>query len=386
MTFRVLLTHNRYQQQGGEDSVVRDEFNLLEKHGHSVELYTRDNNEIELLNKLNVAVDTIWCRRTSQDVRQLINDFKPDIIHSHNTFPLISPSIFWLASKSNIPIVQTLHNFRYFCLQAMFLREGKICEDCVGKLPWRGVVKRCYRNSFQQSSVLLSSIAVHRFLGTYQKTVSQYIALNDFCRHQFVKAGLPRDRISVKPNFVDIPRIVERERGAPLFVGRLSPEKGIRTILEAVKRYPNLYVDIVGTGPLAELAQNSPNMLVHGWLEPDATIKLMRKASYLVMPSIWYENFPRTLVEAFACGLPVIASDLGAMAELIEDGKTGLLFKPGSADDLAEKMEWANANNSAMCAMGERARTVYEEKYTPQINHSQLLKIYNDAISSVYSS
>lgn len=382
MSLRILISHNHYKLRGGEDSVVTDEMRLLEANGHEVRAYTRSNDEIDGLGRLRVTTDSIWAQRTLRDIEDVVAEFKPNVIHSHNTFPLISPSIYWAAERHRIPIVQTLHNFRLFCLQAMFLRDGRICEDCIGKLPWKGVVKRCYRDSYSQSAVLFSSTAVHRMLGTYQSKVTRYIALNEFCKQVFIRAGLPADKIRVKPNFVDLREPRHGQRENPIFVGRLSPEKGIVILEEAVGGDSGLSIDVVGTGPLEHQLQKTQNMRLHGWLSPRATYDMMLNASYLVMPSIWYENFPRTLVEAFACGLPVIASNLGAMADIIVDGETGLLFQPGSSEDLRRKMQWANANPGAIKHMGERARTMYETKYSPQTNLNQLIAIYQDAMQA----
>jgi glycosyltransferase involved in cell wall biosynthesis len=381
--WRVLVVHNAYQQRGGEDSVVEAEVALLEGRGHEVLLYRRDNSDIAHVAKLDLLARTFWSRRSTRDLARAVREFSPDVMHVHNTFPLISPSIYWAASRLRLPVVQTLHNFRLLCPQAMFLRDGHVCEDCLGHLPWRGVVRRCYRDSLTQSGTLASMLSMHRAFGTWQHKVTRYIALNEFCRSKFIAGGLPESRIAVKPNFVDVPSPGEEARRDGLFVGRLSPEKGIAVLLGAVGRLPDVVVDVVGTGPEEKAVAANPRLLVHGARSPADVLAAMRQAAYLVMPSIWYENFPRTLVEAFACGLPVIASRLGAMAELIEDGRTGLMFAPGDADDLAQKIAWAERHPDAMRAMGENARCEYAAKYTPEINYRQLMAIYDQAIGEV---
>jgi glycosyltransferase involved in cell wall biosynthesis len=380
---RILFVHNAYQQRGGEDSVVDDEIQLLRENGHEVELYRRDNHDIASMGKLAAVRDTLWSARTVREVEAVLIRFRPDVIHTHNTFPLISPSLYWAAAKRHVPVVQTLHNFRLLCPQAMLLREGKVCEDCVGKLPWRGVAHRCYRGSLPQSAALAGMLVLHRGLGTYANKITRYIALNDFCREVFVRGGLPANRLCVKPNFVSDPGVGSVIRKGFLYVGRLSVEKGITTLAAALAEEPGQQCEVIGTGPEGGEIVRLPNVKMAGWQQGDYIAARMKNSLALVMPSLWYENFPRTLVEAFACGLPVIASRLGAMAALIRDGETGLLFEPGDARDLAAKLAWAQVHPDAMRGMGEAARWEYESKYTPQRNLEMLLAIYREAIAEV---
>lgn len=380
---RILIAHNQYQQWGGEDSVVEAESSMLNKNGCVVETFLRHNDDLGDMPPLRAAINTYWSRKTQDDVAQVITRFRPDIIHVHNTFPLISPSIYWAASSSGIPVVQTLHNFRLMCPQAMLLRNGGICEDCLDRLPRRGILRKCYRGSLPQTAVLAGMLTLHRVLGTWQRKVTKYIALNEFCRSKFIQGGLPSERIAIKPNFVDVPRLTSTRREGGLFVGRLSPEKGIEVLLKALDRLEDADIEVVGAGPEQDRVNDHPRTRCLGALNQDDVMNEMRGAAYLVMPSICYENFPRTLVEAFACGLPVIASRLGAMADLVRDGETGLLFESGNADDLAKKIAWAEANSEEMREMGIRARQEYESKYTPEINYGQLMAIYADAIAAV---
>jgi len=359
--------------------VLAEEYRLLQRNGVEVELYEQDNQRINSMPAMQVAVDTIWSRRTVSEIGAYIQRFRPDIIHVHNTFPLISPSLYFAAAKHGVPVVQTLHNFRLFCAQAMFMRNGAVCEDCIGRLPWRGVMRRCYRESSAQSAVVVGMQGIHHMLGTYRNKITRYIALNNFCRDKFIEAGLPAELISIKPNFVDLPPPAPAERKGGLFVGRLSPEKGIATLAEALRRYPESRIDIIGHGPQEQELKNLPAAHLLGWMKGEEIYERMGRAAYLVMPSIWYENFPRTLVEAYACGLPVIASRLGAMAELVRDGETGLLFTPGDADGLATILRWADNHPAEMRRMGETARREYETHYTSDINFHQLMHIYDEA-------
>ena len=379
---RVLVVHNAYQQRGGEDRVVEDEVELLRSRGHEVRLFSKDNREIAASRPLPLFFNTLWSRRCLGEFRNDIQSFRPDIIHIHNTFPLISPSIYWGAVAS-IPIIQTLHNFRLLCIQAMFLRDDRICEDCLGKSPWRGVVRQCYRDSVAQSATAAAMLGLHRVLGTFHNKVARYIALSAFARDKFIQSGeFDADRLVVKPNFVDVEsNDLPEVRSGGLFVGRISREKGIRVLAEAFAKLPNCELDVIGTGPEQQALEGYEKLRLLGWREKAFVLEKMRSARYLLLPSICYENFPRTVVEAFACGLPVIASRSGSMPEIIEEGRNGLLFAPGSADDLASKIVWAEANPDAMAAMGRNARASYEENYTASKNYDQLIQIYADAMA-----
>jgi glycosyltransferase involved in cell wall biosynthesis len=382
-SLRVLVAHNAYQQRGGEDAVVEAEVSLLRAHGHVVELYLRHNDELRDMGTLSAAKDTVWSSRTGADLVRLVAEFRPDVVHVHNTFALISPSVYAAVARARVPVVQTLHNFRLLCLQAMFLRDGLVCEDCLGRFPWRGVLHRCYRQSAPQSAVLAAMIGLHRAIGTYRRKVCRYIALSEFSRTKFIAGGLPGERIAVKSNFADEPVLDGGLlRSGALFVGRLSPEKGTGVLARAAARGQSAVIDVIGEGPERSSLEAVSSLRLVGWQNREAVYARMREASFLVVPSVCYENFPLTVVEAFANGLPVIASRLGAMAELICDGATGLLFEAGNADDLAARMAWAQAHPMDMTRMGRAARQEYERKYTPARNYEALMGIYRDALST----
>lgn len=383
---KVLIIHNTYQHRGGEDSVVMAEAALLRAHGHEVEIYSRSNDEMAAMSPLAMVRPTLWSEQTTRELGEKIQRFRPEVIHSHNTFPLISPSLYWVAVRLGVPVVQTLHNFRLLCLNALFLRDGKVCEDCMGVLPWRGVAHACYRRSRAASGVLAGMLTLHRGLGTYRNKVARYIALNEFCRGKFVEGGLPANKITVKPNFVDWegaqlsnPRRERRDHF--LFVGRLSDEKGVATLAKAMALLPAARLRLVGSGPEAAVLDGVAGVTRLGFLPAELVCREMKEGAALVMPSISYESFGLTIVEAFACGLPVIVSRIGALAEIVREGETGLLFTPGDAEDLADKMAWASNHPEEMQRMGESARKEYERLYTPERNYRLLMHIYREAIS-----
>jgi glycosyltransferase involved in cell wall biosynthesis len=376
---RVLMVHNAYQQRGGEDAVVASEMALLRKHGHEVDTYLRHNDDVSGVSRLSLAAQAMWSRGSVAAVTERIASFRPDVLHVHNTLPLVSPSVFWAARRAGVPVVQTLHNFRMMCPQAMFLRNGNTCEDCLGHVPWRGVLRGCYRHSVVQTGVVAATVMLHRGLGTYDRAITRFIALSEFSRGKFIEGGLAPERIIIKPNFVeDAGDGLSDGRRGGLFVGRLSDEKGVSVLLDALRMQPSNVV-VIGEGEWSPQAKAQLGEHAPGFLPIEQILARMKRASYLLLPSLCGENFPRTLAEAYCCGLPVIASRIGALAELVEEGVTGLLFDTGNAQDLAQKLAWAEAHPAQMLAMGRKARARYEAMYSPEINLQRLLAIYDEA-------
>jgi glycosyltransferase involved in cell wall biosynthesis len=375
----VLVVHNSYLHRGGEDAVAEAEVALLRKYGHAVQLLQRDNREIEGRPAWQLARETLWSAKTTVDIRAAVADFQPDLIHVHNSFPLVSPSVYWVAHALQVPVVQTLHNFRLICPQALMLRGGRVCEDCVGKVPWRAVLHRCYRGSTPESAAVAGMVQLHRAFGTWHHKVTLYVALNSFCRDKFIAGGLPAERIRIKPNFIDLPAPPEAERNGFLFAGRLSQEKGLGVLARALQSAPST-VRVAGEGPDAAQLAGLPGAQMLGALTSNVLYAEMARAQALLVPSIWYENFPRTLVEAGANGLPVIASRLGALPSLVQDGETGLLFEPGDGADLARKMQWAASHPAEMARMGRAARQRYEREWTGAANHRTLVTLYDEAV------
>ena len=384
MVNRILIVHNRYQRAGGEDRVVEAEAELLRKHGHEVFLYIDDNDRIDEIPKWKTAIQTIWSNESFRKLSSVIRENRIELCHFHNTFPLISPAAYYAAQRASVPVVQTLHNYRLICPGSLLMREGRICETCVGRtFVWPGIAHRCYRDSYAASTVTAAAITAHNLSGTWSRQVDRYIALGEFGRRKFIEGGLPAAKIEVKPNFLEPdPGCGDGRGGYALFVGRLSPEKGITTLLEAWDsrpEFPDLY--IAGGGPLAGAVQEacSRNVRVKwlGEISRAEILERMRGAGFLICASTWYECFPLVIVEAFASGLPVIASNLGALAELIDPGKTGLLFEPGCAEDLSAQVHWALAHQESLRRMRSNVRSEYEQRYTGRTNYQILSTIYD---------
>ena len=384
---RIFLVHNRYKQAGGEDAEFEAEGKLLRQCGHEVLDFVKDNAIVDGMPHLRLAADTIWSQSSRKKLEQLLRENKSDIVHFHNTLPLISPAAYYAAKAEGVPVVQTLHNYRFLCPNGLFFRHGHVCEDCLHKaIAWPGVPHSCYQTSRPATGMVAAMLAVHRGMGTWTKVVDRYIALTTFAKAKFVEGGLPSDRIVVKPSFVEDRRRKAADgavRQGALFVERLNPEKGVHTLLRAWSSV-DTPLRVVGDGPLLEDVRSASALALVslGWMTPDEVVAEMGCAAFLVMPSECYEVFPMTLAEAFCQGLPVIASRLGAMAEVVEDRVTGLHFTPDDAGDLAAKVRWAVEHPDEMRVMGVNARRVYEEKYTPEVNYRQLMAIYDQAIES----
>ncbi len=390
---KVLAVHNEYQQRGGEDAVLEAEAKLLTEHQNTVVRYQRDN--VELCDRggfssLGAGIETVWASRSHHEITSLIAKEKPDVAHFHNTLPLISPAAYYACAEAGVPVVQTLHNYRLLCPAATFLRDGKLCEACLSRsVPWPGVLHACYRGSRPATAAVAAMLAVHRAIGTWREKVNVYVALSEFARRKFIEGGLPAKRIVVKPNFVaPDPGLKWAPGEYALYVGRLSEEKGIRLLLSAWRllRDP-VPLRIAGAGPLqdeaaAEICRMKPGVELLGSLSPRRIIELMHRASFLVVPSICFENFPLAVAEAFACGLPVIASRIGSLTEIIADGATGLQVLPGDAQDLAAKIAFAWEHPEILELLGRAARAEFEQKYQASSNYEMLMHVYETAMGA----
>jgi glycosyltransferase involved in cell wall biosynthesis len=395
----VLVVHNRYRQSGGEDGVFDAETELLIQNGHRVERLVVDNDSIperlSAVDRVRLAVRTVWAGAAAEAVAERARAVRANVVHIHNFVPLLSPAIHGAARSAGAAVVQTLHNYRLICPASTLFRDGAPCEDCVGRrLAMPAIVHVCYRDSRSQTAAVAAMLAVHRARRTWHRDVDAFIALTAFGRDRFVAGGLPAHRLLVKPNFApdrgepdgdDASGQARYGRGPYLFVGRLTVEKGIRPLLAAWRLVDGeRELRIVGDGPLAgevrAAAASARGVTLVGPRSHEEVQAEMRSARALIFPSLWYEGMPLTLIEALAAGLPVIASGLGAMHDMILDGQTGRLVPPGDPQTLADVVAECSRTPSDLAVMGAAARRAYLDTYAPGPNYRQLARIYRQAV------
>ncbi|MBN1563670.1 MAG: glycosyltransferase family 4 protein [Anaerolineae bacterium] len=396
---RILVAHSRYRYPGGEETVFEQETALLREAGHEVIVHDRSNwetTEFPLLKKVTLPKRVIWAEDARRQMRALLRETQPDIAHFHNLHYMLSPSVFWACREAHVPVVHSLHNPRLMCPSSTLFRDGRLCEDCVGKNPpWPSVLHGCYRDSRLQTAVMAGMLVFHRWRQTWSTMVDTLIVFTEFFRRKFIEIGLPADKIALKPHFVSPdpgPRVFDPASPGnyALYLGRLDVEKGTYPLLRAWEALA-MPLKIRGGGPLLaeveQIASRSPQIEIVGRLERDALFDLIKGARFLIWPSVgYYETFGMVAIEAFACGVPVIGSRIGVGEEIVTDQQTGLHFEAGNADDLAAKVRWAWDHPAAMVELGQNARRTFEEKYSAARNLALLTAIYQQTIDRYASS
>ncbi len=389
---RVLLVHCFYRSSApsGEDSVYRNEKKLLEDNGYEVITYEKYNDNLDntsALKKLAAGAEFVWSSQAFREITSVIKKHKPDVAHFHNIFPQISTSAYAACNKLGVPVVQTLHNFRYICPAGLLQRNNKPCEKCIEGSLLSALVHKCYRNSFIATFPMATMIAFNRVTGNFANNVDRYIALTQFGKTRFMAGGLPQDKISVKPNFVnDVGDASANIGDYMLYVGRLTQEKGVVTLIEACKQTKHIPLKILGDGELrgqleSVCIQHDLNVEFLGYQNKDTVISMLKNSRFLVLPSECYEGFPVTIAEAYACGKPVLGSKIGSLNEIIEENITGRKFTFGSPEALAECMKSMWSDTATLQIMSKNSRTAFDEKYNPEINLHMLAGIYKDVIN-----
>ncbi|SMD04695.1 Glycosyltransferase involved in cell wall bisynthesis [Novosphingobium sp. B1] len=377
------MVHNRYQHAGGEDTVFANEAQMLREAGHEVVEHLTSNDRIKsTFDKLLASAGVIWSYSGYRSLGHALDIAKPDVVHVHNFFPYPSASLFWASARRGIPTVWTLHNFRVMCANGLLYRDNQPCTKCVTGNALPAVLHKCYRGSRAGSAAVAAQIAAHRFLGTWKSKVTRFVALTEFAREQFVKAGLPAERIVVKPNFTKVNSLTFQSRMGALYVGRLSAEKGLETLVRAWAKVGEK-LTIVGDGPLRGHLQQlaGPNVHFLGTMNSAEVASEMSRARLLVIPSVWFENFPMTVIEGMATATPILASNIGSLATLISDGVTGLHFNPGDEDDLARVANIALADDERLREIGRRAREHFITHLSSDKNRAILEQIYKDVMA-----
>lgn len=385
---RILIVHNFYQEKGGEDVVFAEETQMLQENGHDVFHFTAHNDELKHQSMAKIAVNMLWSQSAKQAIVAKIAEVKPDIVHFHNTFMSISPSAYYACQEANIPVVQTLHNYRMVCPKATLFRDGTICTKCVSSLLYTPAIQHaCYRESRSQTMGVVVMLNLHTALKTWDKQVDKYICLSEHSKQIFIQGGFPAYKLSVKGNFLQYdPGYSDIDENYFVFLGRLVPEKGVRVLLEAWKQLPNIPLKILGDGKLLTEARafiddnHISNIELLGHIKREDALEIVKKSSAQIVPSQWHEPFGLVAIEAFACGKPVIASNVGALSDIVEDMQTGLLFSATNPTFLAEKVQWLWQRPEERKAMSAKARQTYEAKYTSSVNYQQLVAIYEEIL------
>jgi glycosyltransferase involved in cell wall biosynthesis len=383
---RILLCHNRYQHAGGEDRVFEDEGALLEKYGHQVFRFTISNDSIVDLNRIELVAKTFWNKAVASELDQIIHRDRPDVMHVTNAFPLISPSAYKVAKEHGVGVVQSIHNYRMLCPKAQFVRNSQVCEKCLSKrFAWPAIYHACYKENRLATTVVAAMTAFHRARNTWTQLVDRFIAPTQFVKDKHVDGGFDAGQIDVKPNFVfPDPGSGEGDGNYVAFAGRLSAEKGVDTLLETWQHLSaDVPLKIAGDGPLSNrvkaAADADKRIEWLGQIEKKEMFDLLGQATCLIMPSVCYETFGLTIVEAFAKGTPVLASRMGAMQELVQDGRTGFLLDPGNAQQFARKVEQVFSMDTT--ELRDAARQDFELKYTAESNQKWLTEIYAKTLS-----
>lgn len=386
---KILVVHNRYLFAGGEDRVVELETDLLKSKGDEVVEYFRSNAEAYLISRkkqLQAAFEGMTrSRRTYRELLDLIKKHQPDVAHFHNPFFMMTPSAYDVCYDNNIPIIQSLHNYRFLCANGVFFRDGKVCERCLEVGGRFGVLAKCIHGSFLKSFVSTGILRSYRQRKVLQKRVSAFIAPSQFCKEMYCRyANLAPEKVIVKPHFLEDPGNVQEKGEYALYAGAIRDYKGISTLLESWKSISDFPLKLIGSIPPAGLHlqefMKQKNIEFLGEKPFQEALLYIKKAAFIIVPSVCYETFSRVIIEAYAFGKPVIASDIGAIRERIIDGETGFLFKPGDERDLAVKVRRFIEDPQMVERMGKSARQVYENRYDPDKNYEQLISIYRNSL------
>lgn len=391
---RILIVHNFYgsSSPSGENVVFELESKLLQKNGHTVSEFCRHSDEIRnrgLKGVIHGALTTPWNELSRQSFERAIQRYEPHIIHVHNVFPLISPAVFH-AKRNQSAVVLTLHNYRIFCPAAIPTRNGMICTECIDRktiLP--SLMHRCYRKSLFATIPLAISVALHNKINTWRNLVDAFIVFTEFQKEFVIKAGLPKEKVFVKPNyFPGTPALVpwsERDDSV-VFAGRVSAEKGICDLIDAWEMWgaaaPRL--KIVGDGPLADelkyRTKSSDRIIWCGARTLTETCEIISRSKLLLLPSRWFEGFPMVIREAFAFGTPIGVSDIGPLHSLVVPAGAGFSFFPSNSNDLFEKVKKHWDSNGELEERSRSSRLQFETIYNEDANYKNLMNIYENAI------
>ena len=387
---KILIIHNQYRQQGGEEAVVAFQQKLLEENGHQLYLYIRDYNEMNhwWTRRVGGVFSALYNPRSIRDLRKIINVFKPEVALLHNLYPIISPAIIPFLKKKNIRTIQILHNYRLFCPIGSFYTNGQICEKCTGKgREWHCFLNRCNGDSYFQSlSYTLRNVVARKF--KYFDAVDQFIALSDFQKKIFLKYGFDNSKIAVIPNSF-FPKTVKtvdfQHREYIGFVGRLTPEKGIFDFIQLAKLMPDYKFRVAGKQTaLLDKIDLPNNIEFKGFLDASQLSDFYCNAKVIIFPSRWYEGFPMTLLEAFSCHTPIIVYNLSTMPEIVEDEKEGFVVEIGDITQMSEKIKLLFNEAELWKSISDNTNQKFTQKYSVQSYYQNLMTLLKNNVENEY--
>jgi glycosyltransferase involved in cell wall biosynthesis len=383
---KILICHNYYNSKSGEDIVIGEDIRILKERQIEVIEYTRSNRDIENYNifqKTRFIAGTVYSKKSVRDIGEIIQEVRPDVALVQNVFPLISPSIYYALHTRQIPIVQLVYNYRLICPNAVLYTEGKICERCIHGNYTHAIVHKCFRNSYALSALYSVTLAAHRHTGNLSKLITAYITPDQFLKNKLVEGGFPDDRIFPVLNPFDVTQYAPSFTHKNYFVyfGRIVHEKGIFTLLGAMKALPNTRLMVVGDGDAYMdakefvLKEQLSNVQFTGPKYGASLLEILRDAIAVIVPTLWYDNSPMVIHQAFALGKPVIASDIDGIPEIVTNNETGLLFTPGDSMQLAEKIRLLEKDNNLLSRLSINARNKAETEFTSQHRYDGLMSV-----------
>ena len=390
---KILIVHNFYKDFGGEDTHVIQMKNILEDKGHIIVpyfAYSKDIDRLSICRKLFLPFRNIFSIKTYREIIRLVQKERPDVAQVYHVTPLISPSVYFALKSMGIPTIQIFQNFRYMCPNGLFLiRSGEICERCKNGNFINAVLRKCYRNSYAQTIAQSFNLFLHRKLGTYSKKIDIFVTTNQFSRTKFIESGLPANKIMTIYGFISVYDFKPSwdSDNYSVYMGRLSREKGLHTLLKAFTELPSIDLKIIGEGPIRKeleefvLNKGEKNIEFLGYIKGKKRFDILRRAKFMILPSECYDTFPFVVLESFALGTPVIGSKIGGIAEQIEEGKNGLLFRPKDPNELKKKMKTLTENPDLLRSMRQQARKSAEEKYSQEVGYNYFMTLYSKLIS-----
>lgn len=400
---KIVQVNNYCYIRGGSEKVFLGEIEVLSKLGHSVAVFSRghernlrcdfstffppDIKDEGTFSRVRMFLEYIYSFRVYEAFSSFINKFPPDVVHLHNIYGRLTTSVIDAARKARVPLVLTAHDYKLVCPTYLMLNKGKPCEKCLQGNYLNCVVQNCHHSGFTGSLLYTMESYFNRFFKKYEK-VDYLIAPSNFLRDKLINGGYSHQKVVHIPNFVNTSGITPNfEPGDYIvYIGRVSGEKGIKTLVDAVKT-TKIQAKIVGEGPLSKWLQGIiasegiPNIILVGYKSGDDLLDILRNSAFMVLPSEWYENAPLSILEAYACGKPVVASRIGGIPEMVLDGVTGFLFEPGNVEQLKEIMVSLYNNKKLIAQMGKNARDMVEREYSPERHYEMLMDIYEKAIA-----